>query len=214
MLNLPYIDLALCDWGICGEAMTCFKKGNQWLMEVCDLQVGQWAGLGLSGDIVARKKKGLPWSCCACFHQYGKCSKISKETDCRGFMAKPPPAAADNLIPYIRCHYLSCCPCPFLHLGTSSSFSRELCPSPCRLTNTLPPQRFRDGKIKGRESSTVWREVSAARVVPAQSLLLYSVYSNYFSLQKKVMLIIWKRSEILGIRLGVLVCLFLGFFIT
>lgn len=51
-----------------------------------------------------RKGTALPCSCWARFHQHGKCSKIPKETDCRALMAKPPPAAAANLLPQILSH--------------------------------------------------------------------------------------------------------------
>lgn len=130
----------------------------------------------------------------------------SLRRDCRGPMAKLLQQQI-TCCPVLHQHCLSWHPCPCLCLRTAS-FSREV--SPNSLPNTWPPQRFRDRKMEGRERSTVWREGSAARAVSAQSLLLYCIYSSYLSLQKKVILIIWKRSDILGIRLGILICL--GFF--
>lgn len=90
--------------------------------------------------------------------------------------------------PMGHCHCLSCCPWPFLHLGASSSFSREVCPSPSSLTNTLPPRGSETERWK--KEREVWREGSAARIMSAQSLLLYCIYSNYFSLQNEAIPII------------------------
>lgn len=155
--------------------------------EIRVLQKGVIFSLDSKLDLVCQeiqqpgRKKGtaLPWCCCTCFHQHGKCSKISKERQTaeaswHSHLLQQWITCFPGSFPTGHCHCLSCHPSPSLHLGTSSSFSREVCPSPSSLTNTLAlSQRFRDRKVKERERSTEWREGSAARVMSAQFLLLY-----------------------------------------
>lgn len=111
----------------------------------------------MSGDTAARKKgTALPWSCCPVSINMGNAPKSLRgqtaEASWQSHLLQQWITFFPISFPRAHCHCLSCYPCPFLHLGTSSSFSRDVYPSPSSLTNTLPPQRFRDRKMKEKEA--------------------------------------------------------------